>query len=406
MKRLLWLSHLVPWPPKGGVLQRSYYLLRELAREFDVHLLAFNQQALLNNPGDVEEARSALTDLCRVLDIVEIPSDRSRAHFLALALKSVMTASPYTLNWLQSPKYHQALQKARREHSYDLIHCDTISLAPYLTDDIHDLCRTVLNHHNIESHMMARRAEKERNPVKSLYFSLEARKLRAAERKYCNKFALNITCSDLDSDRLIEETGAQAVEAIPNGVDLAYFSPTGLPEEEGTLVWAGGLSWYPNQAAMRFFFDGVWPLLSAQYPGVRIEVIGRNPPQWLQQIAAADGAVRVTGFVDDVRPYLERAAVYVCPIMDGGGTKLKILDALAMRKALVAHPIACEGIAVEDEQHVLLAREPGDFVHQIGRLLGDPDLRHRLGENGRRLMEERYSYEKIGQKLRSRYARL
>lgn len=123
----------------------------------------------------------------------------------------------------------------------------------------------------------------------------------------------------------------------------------------------------------------VWPLASTE-KDIRIDVIGRNPPQWLKKIADTDKAVCVPGFVDDVRPYIERAAVYVCPIMDGGGTKLKILDALAMSKAIVAHPVSCEGIDVRDEEHILFARNPSEFVQQINRLLEDTSLRRRLGQ--------------------------
>lgn len=406
MKKLLWLSHLVPWPPKGGVLQRSYYLLREAAREFDIHLLTFNQRALLGNVAALEEAKAALSNICLVLNVLEIPSDRSKLHFIALALKSLVTKMPYTLKWLDSPTYKEVLDKALREFQYDVIHCDTISLAPFLTDKIYSSYKTVLNHHNIESHMMVRRAEKERNIAKRLYFVQEARKLYTTEREYCKKFTLNVTCSDLDRDRLVQETGVLKAEVIPNGVDLQYFCPAGLTEEKNLLVFVGGLSWYPNHAAMRFFFDQVWPSVRTKQKDLRIDVIGRNPPHWLKQIADADQAVHVPGFVDDARPYIERATVYVCPIMDGGGTKLKILDALAMGKAIVAHPVSCEGIDVQDEEHVLFALDRSEFVQQINRLLEDASLRRRLGQNGRHLVAQKYSYEQIGQHLRALYARL
>jgi glycosyltransferase involved in cell wall biosynthesis len=159
------------------------------------------------------------------------------------------------------------------------------------------------------------------------------------------------------------------------------------------------MSWYPNAAAMLFFADRIWPALKAKLPGVTMDVIGGSPPPGLSALAARDESFRVHGFVPDVRPYISRAAVYVCPIMDGGGTKLKILDALATGKAIVANPIACEGIEVEDGRDVIFAREPSEFVESIATLLESPELRSRLSLNARALAESSYSYSFIGGQL-------
>lgn len=159
------------------------------------------------------------------------------------------------------------------------------------------------------------------------------------------------------------------------------------------------MNWYPNRNAMLYFARQVWPLLTEAIPDIRITVIGQDPPACLINLANEDKRFKVAGFVDDVRPYINRAMVYVCPIKDGGGTKLKILDALAMGKAIVADPVACEGIDVKDGETVLFADSPADYVKKIKLLFENKDLNKKLGLNGRKLIEDKYSFEKIGRKL-------
>jgi glycosyltransferase involved in cell wall biosynthesis len=286
---------------------------------------------------------------------------------------------------------------------FDVVHFDTLSLAPYR--GIFSRAAKSLDHHNIESDMMLRRAQIEQQPLKRLYFWQEGLRLRRYESRVCPQFDLNITCSSLDSQRLERVAPGVAVAEVPNGVDTEYFRPNGDFERPRSLVFAGNMSWYPNAAAMLFFAEKVWPALKAKLPGVTMDVIGGSPPQLLSTLAGRDRDFRVHGFVPDVRPYIGRSAVYVCPIMDGGGTKLKILDALAMGKAIVAHPIACEGIDVRDGRNVIFARQPDEFVENIVKLLESPELRMRLSVDARSLAESSYSYLFIGRRLVSEIER-
>ena len=166
-----------------------------------------------------------------------------------------------------------------------------------------------------------------------------------------------------------------------------------------SIIFAGTLSWYPNRQAVDFLAREIWPRLKAAAPKSSVDIVGANPPAELLELGRRDPDFRVHGFVDDVRTYLDRASVYVCPITDGGGTKLKILDALAMGKAIVADPIACEGIDVTDGVDVVFASRPEEYVSAIRRLFSDREERMRLGENARRLAEAKYAYSMIGEKL-------
>jgi len=210
-------------------------------------------------------------------------------------------------------------------------------------------------------------------------------------------------CSDVDQRRLKEIAPDSRIEVVPNGVDVDYFRPLTGVEQVPALVFVGTLNWYPNIEAVRFIAFELWPLLKKELSGVTVDIIGANPPKDICDVAVSDPDFHVHGFVDDIRGLIDRAAIYVCPIRDGGGTKLKILDALAMQKAIVAHPIACEGIDVTNGENVVFAEEPLEYVNAIRRLLDDPAERQRLGRNARKCAVDRYSYENIGESLSNLY---
>ncbi len=407
--KILWLSHLVPYPPKGGALQRSYNLVREIAKYHELTLLAFIQVDQLRTMFDtveagLAEAKDHLKQYCEQVEFVEIPCERSRYGKHLLALKSLLTRDPYSINWLKSDDTLAAIKSINKQVQFDLVHFDTISLAPYI-DEFPDIPR-VLGHHNIESHMMLRRAELETNPMKKFYFWQEGEKLRRYEKKVCSAFDLHVTCSQLDSERLAGIVPGLTIHDIPNGVDVEYFYPQPKNEKQKHLIFAGRLSWYPNREAMLFFAREVWPVLKKRDPGIVMNVVGSSPPGELRNLASKDNNFRIHGFVNDVRDYISSASVYVCPIRDGGGTKLKMLDSFAMGMATVAHPIACEGLEAKDGQNVLLANTAVEFSEKIFQLVEDSGLRKNIGLNARNIAVEKYAFTSIGKNLSDLYMQL
>lgn len=404
LMKVLWFSHLVPFPAVGrGVLQRSYHLVRELARFHEVHLLAFVQQRLIQDLlGDpttgLAQSRDHLSTYCADVTFLPIPAEAQRWGQARLAARSLVGRYPYTIRWLQSAQACAVARQLNDTIPFDVVHFDTISLAPYRK--LFTRSVLTLDHHNIESHMMLRRAQHEKHLLKRLYFRQEGVRLAHYERRVCPQFDLNITCSVLDSARLTQVAPEAVVTEVMNGVDTEYFRAIPGIERPNSLVFAGAMSRYANASAMLLFAENIWPLLKRVRPEVTMDVVGGHPPAQLRALAARDRNFRVHGFVSDVRPHISAAAVYVCPIMDGGGTKLKLLDALAMGKAIVAHPIACEGLALRDGAEVMLARDPEEFVKKTVELLNSPDLRERLSRNARSLAETSYSHTVIGQILR------
>jgi glycosyltransferase involved in cell wall biosynthesis len=400
--KILWLSHLVPFPPKGGVLQRSFNLIKETAKEHQITLLCFNQGAFLEGtlPEQKEPLNFAKTELLkyvRRVEIVDLPEERIPGGRYWMALKAIVKGSSYNMEWLRSCGFRERLIRLLGNEKFDLVHIDTVSLCIYA--DLLGTTPTILNHHNFESSMLEQRSKKEKNTLKRWFYSYEASRLLQSEKYYVKNAWLNITCSDQDANEIKSTVVGANVRSIPNGVDLSYFSPNGLISPiPNRIALVGGLSWYPNRDAVEYFFQSIWPLLKDRCPESQVDIIGRNPDEAIREYAKREPRIHVHGFVDDVRNYLWRTEYYLCPIRIGGGTKLKILDALASGCCIIAHPFACKGIEVKDGQHLLFAESAEDYVEKIELLKANPDLRAKLRAEGPKLIESTYSYEGIGRK--------
>ena len=393
--RVLWVGHNLAYPPVRGVLQRNYNLLREVAKEYEVHVLAFDQPPTRPPGVSAEDCAVALRKFCAHVEWAPLAVGISKNPYW-LGLRGLLSRKAYDLNWLASDSMAARLRSTLDRTKFDVIHFDTLGLVPYRA--LVSGAGTVLNHHNIESSMMERRAALEKRRIPRQYWRWEAYKLLLAERDYCPRFSANLVVSPEDGETLSRIAPGIETRVVANGVDTEYFTPR--PDRNGnTLLFCGGLDWYPNGEAMAYFFDEIWPPLTRQRPDIRVVVVGRKPPKWLTQLGESDRRVHVTGFVEDVRPYFREATAYICPIRVGGGTRLKILDALAMGMPLIGTTFACSGISVQDEKHVLLADTSGAFVSQVLRILAEPALRASLAAQGRELVCQAYSWRVVGRSL-------
>jgi len=395
--KILWLCHFLPYPPAGGARQRSYHLLRVAARTHEVHLVALDNPALDHGATTPADAVRALSDNCASVTAFRSRCGSSRLRWMLMAAGAFFRTTPYDVQWLWQPDMDRFLRALAPRQGFDVVHVDTLGLMPYHVAA--SGVPIVLNHHNVESQMTHRRAAVERSLLRRVYLRRDARKLEEYERTACRRAAVNVAVSSLDAERLQAVVGGADTVVVQNGVDLEYFRPRpSTPQEPASLVFVGSMNWYPNRDAMRYFLNDVWPLLLADRPDRRLSIVGGDPPPEVR-MATRDSRVRVPGFVDDVRTYIAAAATYVCPIRDGGGTRLKVLDALAMGKPLVATALAVEGLGLAEDVHYLRAETPSDYVRQIRRLETEPALRDRLCESGRRFVEQHYSWEAIGQNL-------
>lgn len=398
MSRLLWLSHFAPYPATGhGALQRTHHLLAQAARRYETHLVALAPAGSFPSDAAWHDAERALQAMTASARVFALPDDFARARTAVRLARAAVTRPTYWEHLFEHADAAAHVRTLLREAPFDVAHLDTVFLCGYVR--LLDRTPFVLNHHNVESHLLGRRTDRMRGPARA-FFGRQARATVEIEREFGSRAASNLVVSDLDGERLQEIAPRARVDTIPNGVDVTFFAPDAAqPVQPRSLVWAGGMDWFPNADAIEWFATALWPALAADDPERTAVIIGRHPPARAVSLAAADPRVQVLGFVDDVRPHVRRAATYICPIRVGGGTRLKVLDALALGRPLVATRIGVEGIGLVDGVHYLEANDVSETVAQVRRVEADARLAARLAEAGRAFVLAHYSWDGIGERL-------
>lgn len=390
---LLFLSHRLPYPPHNGAALRTYNVLRLLARDFDITALCFDRFDAATARLDQADRVRALEAFGRV-EVYPIPQERSRLRLLGDHLRSVVTGRPYTWYVHESAPYLQRVSALLREHRWDIVHLDSLDLlrvVPLLGGET-----IVCTHHNAEAALLRRRAAAE--PVlRRWYMRWQANRLERAEAQCLGRFALNIVVSDDDATLMRGVAPLARVAVVPNGVDTDFFRPTDAPVRD--CVFVGGTSWFPNRDALLWCVDEILPRLRARVPDATVTWVGRVTEAERARLADVPG-LTLTGYVEDIRPFVARAACFIAPLRVGGGTRLKLLDALAMGKAIVSTRIGAEGLGARDGEEMLLADDADAFADAVHRVLGDAALRERLAHGARALAERRFSWDGIGERLR------
>lgn len=399
--RLLFLSQSLPYPPHAGVAARTFHVLRALAGDFDIRLVAFFRRNHHPDAAARAQAVRALREI--VADVAEpapIGAEHSAGRKVWDHLRSVVTARAYTHYLYESRAFAERLQAAWADGAPDLVHLDSLDLHRYLPE----LPRAPVacTHHNVESHLLRLLARRLRPAALRPYVHLEARRLAALERAWSPRFAANVMTSDRDAERLRAIAPAARTVVVPNGVDTDYFRPASAPAVDGRVVFVGPTYSFPNRDAVEFLLAEIWPRVRALVPRASLRLIGRGAPSDLARYERAPG-VGAPGWVADVRPEFAAAACAVVPIRIGGGTRLKILDAWAMGKAVVSTSVGCEGLAVEDGGNILVRDDPHEFAAAVAAVLRDGALRRRLEAGGRHTAVEDYAWPAIGRRIRSAY---
>jgi polysaccharide biosynthesis protein PslH len=391
---ILFLASYLPSPPNTGARRRSQGLMSSLARSHTVSVLS------LVEPGvDHTTALLQTRDYCA--EVVAVENRRFTWNPLRKrGLQAASMLSPYSYGRLlhHQPRFQQALDRMVGRARYDIITVESALLGYFRFPAGTTL---VLNEQNIEFDILRRTAMIESRWARKLFNAVEYRKLRREERAVWNRFHGCAVPSERDEQLLRHETTTIPTMVVPNGIDSEFFRPAESAPEPQLLVFFGVLSYYPNEDGLTFFLDAVWPLIKRRHPAVRLLIVGPAPPASLLRRASDD--VVITGMVDDVRPYLARATAIVAPLRIGGGTRLKILEALAMGKATVSTTIGAEGLDVTDGRELLLADTAPAFAEQVGRLIEDEALARRLGAAGRALVEDRYGWHGSARKLEDLY---
>jgi sugar transferase (PEP-CTERM/EpsH1 system associated) len=385
--KILWVKAGGLVPPDIGGKIRSYNILRQLAKEHAVTFFSF--YAAHDNDVHAELSRT----LEKVILIpLELSPARSATELLDYALH-LPSREPYSLTKYCKPVVRKRLRALLQEETYDVILCDFLVAAGAIPWDWP--CPKVLFAHNVEAVIWQRHYEVARNPLWKAVSWLEWKRMEAAERRYLQKANHVLVVSENDRESFARFLEPGRLTVIPTGADTEFFQPCGEKEMPNTLVFTGAMDWLPNEDGIIYFAKEIFPLILARAPDATLCVVGRQPSRRLQDLAANVPNIQLTGRVEDVRPYVAQSAVYIVPLRIGGGTRLKIFEAMSMAKAVVSTSIGAEGLPVKNGEHLLIADDPASFAESTLQLLGDPRRRTEIGRAARRLIEQNYNWATV-----------
>jgi len=311
-------------------------------------------------------------------------------------LADLVRGKSYLLNSHTSREVQDAIERLFACNHYDAVLFESVLMAGYLLpQDV----KIVIDQHNIEYELLLRTFQRETAWLRKWYNWLENRLLKPVEIRRCLRADVVLVTSEREHLVLKGMVPDKPIEVVPNGVDIDYFHENDTRQElPGRIIFTGAMDYYPNVDAVLFFAQQCWPLIRDSLPDATWQIVGRNPMPEVRKLAELPG-VTVTGSVSDVRPYLGAAEVAIAPLLIAGGTRLKILEALAMQKAVVSTSVGCEGLSVVSGEHLIVEDLPQKFALAVIKLLRSSEARTAFGAAGRRLVEAEYRWERCGDRL-------
>ena len=386
---------LVPADTGGKI--RSLQIFSRLAKRAEVHAIS------LANP-DTDAA--GMAEMHRMFasytPVTWKESVKYSGQFYRELLANQFSPLPYFIAKCCMPEFIGALKSQTETGKCDLLFCDFLqTAAPALNLPMRP---RVVFEHNVEYLLRKRQWQTETAPLKKMIFSSEWKKTLKIETRICQSFDHVIAVSDEDRRMFEKDLGAKEVSTIPTGVDGEYFQPLPVPQVAGRLAFVGSMDWYPNEDGVIWFIREVYPRIRAAVPGASFEVIGRNPPAPVKAAAAAEQGITLTGRVDDVRPHLAEAEVVVVPLRVGGGTRIKIPEAMAMAKAVISTTIGAEGLPFRDAHELRLADEPEAFARAVSELLLDSGRRNAIETAARERVLRDHDWQSVVDKVEATLA--
>ena len=390
--RILIVSPFLPHPPNWGFAKRVYHLLEVLSRSHSVSLLTYADDR------DAESVQ-ALRAFCA--EVHTVPTRPLRFGKRFAQLLSVVSTVSFQRRVTDNPEMQQKLDELTRGEPYDIIQVESSQMAGFRFDR---RSVVVLDEHNIEYELYYRMYQSERSAARRLFSWLEYYKFRREEIASWQTVSGCVMSSRRELEILQALCPGTPATVVPNAVDTDFFMPAAVPVDPDAIVFTGLMSYRPNVDAAIFFVRDIMPRILAKRHSAVFYIVGGDAPPEVARLASPN--VVVTGSVDDVRPYVHQAAVFVVPLRMGSGTRLKVLEGLSMGKPMVSTSLGCEGIDVVQGEHLLIADEANTFADAVLDLMTQPEMAGRLGVEGRRLMLRRYRWETATEELEEFYGRL
>lgn len=385
--RILFLSAWYPFPPNNGYKIRVYHLLQALGKKNNITLLSFVR------PGDgTAQAELPLSE------VQTVPWKTFQPGNLPARL-GFFSPTPRALRETFSAEMAQLVDAAEQRQPYDLIIASTLDTALYAMRS--RTPRRLLEEHNLMTQMMREQYEAKPEPRTRLRFQLTYLKQRSFEARLIRRFDGVTMVSEKDASGVCALVGdAVPVKVIPNCVDVAKYKTEKFIPNPNTLVYNGSLTYSANYDAIEFFLDAIWQRILARSPQASLTITGDTRGVNLEKFKAHT-TVNYTGYVPDIRPVVGQSWASVVPIRTGGGTRTKILEAMALGTPVIATRKGAEGLGVTNGENILLADDPEEFALQVARVLESPNLRSYLAKNAGTLVESKYDWQTVGAKFES-----
>jgi polysaccharide biosynthesis protein PslH len=386
MLNILVISPWLPWPPHDGARIRIGETLRFLADRHRVTLVA-----PIYAPQERDEVANLERWCAGGVHTVAVP-DGTMARLMRMS-GGFFAGVPPVQAFHRNAAMRECIRRVTTNTAFDIVQLELSFLAHYLRAvNRRGKSKTVLSMHNVETQRFER--ELERAPWNArrlvlladryLFPGWEGRALRSVDGV--------VAVSEADAAWIRLQAPDAELRIVRNAVDVAFFEPRSMPVRSNSIVFTGSMDYPPNIDAAVWFADEILPGLRERLPQLRFVVVGRRPPAEVQALATRPG-IEVTGVVDDVRPYLADALALVVPLRSGGGTRLKILQAMSMACPVVSTTLGAEGLAVADSENILLADTPRHFIDSVVKLANSPELAARLAQAGRRLTVAEYDWQ-------------
>ena len=390
--RILYLSPRQSWPPRSGARLRDYHLARALGLHAEVTYLYF---AEADAPADTKEHLS----FCRKVVAVPKPDFYTPAKLIRGAIgRQPLSVVNYT-----SAAMMDALSKVLEGPEFDLVHLDSIHMFNYVARlRPAERARVVYDWHNIESEIMFRFGKNVASVPKKLYATLTAKRLAAMELDILRNAFGHVVCSPREKEQLLVLTPKARIEVIGNGVEVDAFSPAASDAKRNRILFVGSMAYHANIEGAVWFVQKIWPEIQQRYPEWRLTLVGSDPAPAVLELRKVPN-VEVTGTVPDVKPYYQEALAAIVPLLVGGGTRLKILEAMAAGVPVVSTALGAEGLEVANGENILIAANDQDWMRHLSSLTGP--LRQSLTAAGRALVRKQYDWNAIGQELYQTYVR-
>lgn len=379
---VLLLTQVLPYPPDSGPKVKTWNVLKYLSRNHEVTLASFVR-------GDQTADIDFLRKYCKA--VYTVPMERSIVRDGVAMVRSLITGLPWMMVRDDRREMRQMIATLSSNMPYDIVHADQLNMAQYA--ERVPGARKVLDEHNALWLLYQRLANRMQRGPRRWLLERDWRLLKRYEGSVCRRFDAVTAVSEEDRAALEEAMGeSREISVIPIAIDTDEVRPVVRKPDGDHILHIGTMYWPPNIDGILWFLHQVFPLIRARRPDTIMDVVGARPPDEIVRFSNPAEGINVTGYVEDVNPYLEQAAVMVIPLWAGGGMRVKILNAMAQGLPIVSTSLGCEGIAVEDRRHILIADTPEQFAQATLKLLDERSLADQIGENGRRLAETLYDY--------------